>query len=437
MATDTREVRLGDGVLAETPAVYRGCFGDRPAIVVADVHTFEAAGRTVVDAVGAAGIEARPPFIFDEADLHAEWDHLLTLEAAIRAAGAVPIAVGSGTINDLTKLAAHRCGLPYMVVATAASMDGYTAYGASVLYEGSKDTFSCPAPTAVVADTDVLGRAPAELNAAGYGDLIAKTTAAADWLLADAVGAEAIDRTAWSMVQDPLREWLADADGVRRGRRAALAGLIEGLLMAGFAMQCSRSSRAASGAEHQFSHLWDMQHHRHNGRVPLHGCKVGIGTLAVTALFEELLARGLGRVDVERVCVAWPEWAVVERQIRETYADPAVRATALRESRAKYIDRASLARRLGHLVDVWAELAPKLHERLIPSAELRQRLVAAGAPADPGEIGIERERLRRSFVEACQVRRRYTVLDTASETGLLPTCLETLFGPHGPWEGGC
>src|SRR4029077_17844815 len=105
---------------------------------------------------------------------------------------AIPIAVGSGTINDLTKLAAHHAGRSYLCVATAASMDGYTAFGASITYQGSKQTFDCPAPAAVIADLDIICAAPGDMNAWGYADLLAKVTAGADWLLADALGIEPI-----------------------------------------------------------------------------------------------------------------------------------------------------------------------------------------------------------------------------------------------------
>ena len=141
---------------------------------------------------------------------------------------AVPVAVGSGTINDLTKLAAHRTGRRYVAVGTAASMDGYTAYGASITYNGSKQTFPCPAPIAVVADLDVMRAAPAELNAAGYADLMAKTVAGADWLLADAVGNEAINPGAWDIIQGRLREVLANPAGVRAGDLETLNRLAQG-----------------------------------------------------------------------------------------------------------------------------------------------------------------------------------------------------------------
>ena len=95
----------------------------------------------------------------------------------LESTAAIPVAVGSGTINDLTKLAAHRVNRPYMVVATAASMDGYTAYGASITASGSKQTFDCPAPRAVLADLEVIASAPPGMNASGYADLLAKIAA--------------------------------------------------------------------------------------------------------------------------------------------------------------------------------------------------------------------------------------------------------------------
>ena len=91
------------------------------------------------------------------------------------------------------KLAAHRTGRQYLCVATAASMDGYTAYGRRSRTTGSKQTFDCPAPRAVVADIDVIAAAPPELTASGYADLLAKITAGADWIVADALGVEPID----------------------------------------------------------------------------------------------------------------------------------------------------------------------------------------------------------------------------------------------------
>ena len=247
-ARETRCLELGSGVLGRTPEVYRQQFGDKPVLLVADTNTFAAAGKTTLEVFRRAGHACREPFVFTDSNLHAEHQHVAALEEAMRGHDAIPVAVGSGTINDLTKLAAHRAGRPYLAVATAASMDGYTAFGASIDCNGSKQTINCPAPAAVVADLDVICAAPAEMNAAGYADLLAKTTAGADWLLADALGVEAIDRTAWAIVQGGLREAVTNPAGVRNRNLEAVRQLTEGLLLGGFAMQSAKSSRPASGA---------------------------------------------------------------------------------------------------------------------------------------------------------------------------------------------
>ena len=435
-ARETRCLELGSGVLSRTPEVYRQQFGDKPALLVADTNTFAAAGQIVLQAFRRAGHACREPFVFAEPHLYAEHQHVAALEEALRRHDAIPVAVGSGTINDLTKLAAHRAGRQYLAVATAASMDGYTAFGASIAYHGSKQTINCPAPAAVVADLDVICAAPEGMNAAGYADLLAKTTAGADWLVADALGVEAIDPTAWAIVQGGLREAVANPAGVRNQDLEALRQLTKGLLLGGFAMQSAKSSRPASGAEHQFSHLWDMQHHLHEGRTPLHGFKVGIGTLAVAGLYEYLLARNLEDLDVASCCAWWPDVASREKKVRSLFSQADLTAVALQESRAKWVDAAGLRRQLETLRRIWPDLKGRLRRQLIPRQELKAMLRAAGAPVEPEEIGISRARLRQAFGQAYCLRRRFTVLDLAVRCGLLEPALGELFGPGGPWPVG-
>jgi glycerol-1-phosphate dehydrogenase [NAD(P)+] len=432
-ARETRCLELGAGVNGSTPRVFRQQFGKLPAIVVADVNTYLAAGRSVDEAFRAAGQPVLDPFIFRAPGLYAEHSYVAELQAALRGHSAIPVAVGSGTINDLTKLAAHRIGRPYLCVATAASMDGYTAFGASITYEGAKQTFLCPAPTAVVADVDVICAAPGEMNAWGYADLLAKVTAGADWIVADAVRVEPIDRQAWAIVQGRLRELVSDPAGVRARSPAAISRLVEGLMLGGFAMQSARSSRPASGAEHQFSHLWDMQHHVHNGHPPSHGFKVGIGTLAVTALYERLLAKDLSQLDVEGCCSAWPDEEAWVARARDLLGEGNLAEGAARELRAKFCGPAQLGEQLRLLQAVWPNLRERLSAQLLPLATLRRMLREAGAPTEPEQIGITRERLRASYWQGFCIRRRFTVLDLAVRTGLLDPCLDEIFGRDGLW----
>jgi glycerol-1-phosphate dehydrogenase [NAD(P)+] len=430
-ARETRALALGRGVLARVPEIFRQQFPGHRAVIVADEQTMVLAGCAVHDAFVAAGLEGARPFVFTAPDLYAEFRFVTQLEAALRTHTAIPVAVGAGTLNDLAKLAAHRAGRSYLCVATAASMDGYTAFGASITFQGAKQTFDCPAPRAVVADIDIIRCAPSAMTASGYADLQAKITAGADWILADALGVERIDARAWSIVQGGLRDSLADPAGARAGREEAITPLVEGLMLGGFAMQATKSSRPASGAEHQFSHLWDMEHHTHHGAAPSHGFKVGIATLAVAALYEHLLAQPLERLDVERCVALWPDAATAQAATQCLFAHDDFTDTALKETAAKHVSRDDLRAQLHRLRETWPELRTRLAAQLLPLVEMQHRLRAVGAPVECEEIGLTRERLRASFVRAQHIRRRFTVLDLAVRTATLTPALDALFAPGG------
>lgn len=432
-ARETRALVIGRDIVAQTPRVFGENFPGAAAVVIADPATYEIAGRQVNEALTKAGVPCREPFLFTIPALYAEMRFVEEVEASLRRLDAIPIAVGSGTINDLVKLAAHRTGRSYLCVATAASMDGYTAFGASITHQGAKQTFNCPAPRAVVADIEIIRRAPRDLTASGYADLAAKITAGADWILADALGAEPIDPRAWAIVQGGLRDALADPSGARAGRESSITPLVEGLMLGGFAMQWSKTSRPASGAEHQFSHLWDMEHHVHNGEAPSHGFKVGVATLAITRLYEELLAHDFAALDVDACVANWPDARAVPDRVRHDFSDTDFVETAVTETCAKHVAPPELRRQLHQLKTTWSAIRARLQAQLLPSAEMKRRFDLVGAPTEPEQIGISRARLRATFARAYHIRRRFTVLDVAVRTATLDALLERLFGAGGVW----
>jgi glycerol-1-phosphate dehydrogenase [NAD(P)+] len=402
-------------------------------MVIADVNTFAAAGRDVLDSLRSSGHPCARPFVFEDSNLRPEYTHVKAIERALVRHNAIAVAVGSGTINDLAKLASHNAGRPYLVVATAASMDGYSAFGASIMREGSKQTINCPAPVGILADLNVVEAAPEGMSASGYADLLAKTAAGADWLVADALGVESIDPTAWQLIHPRVRAWVSDPEGIRRVDPAALRSLILGLIMSGFAMQHTSTSRPASGAEHQFSHLWDMQHHAHQGRAPFHGLQVGIGTLASTALYEQLFSQCLDQLDIDALSAEWPDLRTVERDIRGRFNSPALTDKALEETRAKHISSKQIREQLVDLRTAWPQLRDRLRSHLMSFAEVKDRLHAAGSPCEPQQIGISPVRLRASYRQAYYIRRRFTVLDLAMRTGLLLPSLQQIFSRTKHW----
>ena len=434
-ARDTKALEFGEGAMERLPKMLEALFPGKKVVIVADDNTYNAAGRKVCGILDAAGTQMEDSFIFKDPDLYAEWSYLQQLEAYLKERDAVPVAVGSGVINDLTKLASHHLGRRYVIVGTAASMDGYTAYGASITYEGNKQTFDCPAPLGVVFDPAVAAKAPAGMSASGYADLLAKVPAGADWIISDAVGSEAIDDFAFGLVQKNLRKALSDPAAVADGDVEATGMLADGLIMSGFAMQAISSSRPASGTDHQFSHFWDMEGLCHNGRHVSHGFKVGIGTMVSTACLEFLISKDLTRLDIDACVAAWPTWEAQEAYIRKIFeGKPGHLARGLAESRAKYCGPEEIRCQLNAIVAVWPELRERIREQIIPFDDVKEMLRLVGAPSRPEEIGVSKARLRDTFKCIPFMRNRYTGIDLIYRAGLLDEVTEHIFGRGGRFE---
>ena len=277
----TKVFILDDDALPQIPELLRELWPGKTPWIIADGNTWRAAGEKVQRIVSAAGIPAREPHILPAVP-KPHPDHAVSCKLAeTMTQDIVPLAVGSGVVNDLVKTAAGIKGITYCCIPTAPSVDGYTSGGAAMSVNGFKMTVPCPAPAAVVADKSVLLSAPAEMAAAGYGDLAAKIVAGADWLIADALGQDPVKPEIWDIVQKDLRAWLAD----HRDRMAVFMGLAA----TGYAMQRCLDSRPASGAEHLCSHIWEMEGLTRGGEEVSHGFKVAVGSVASLRLMQFFL----------------------------------------------------------------------------------------------------------------------------------------------------
>ena len=433
-ATDTRSIVIGKGVADQAGRVFIELFGDRRAIIVADGNTFAAIGGVVAESLREAGVEMIEPYLFPGSPtLYAGYSNIELLRDHLAPLDAVVVAIASGTLNDVAKRANGELGREYMVVGTAASMDGYAAYGASITKDGFKQTLSCPAPAGIVADLTVMAAAPTRLTATGYGDLIEKVPAGADWIISDELGIEAIDGNVWALVQGPLREALSDPAGLRAGDPDSTYGLAEGLIMSGLAMQAYQSSRPASGAGHQFSHLWEMEKLGMDQDPPLsHGFKVGLGTVAIASLFEVLLTKDLTTLDVDAAVAAWPTREEMEARVRAVHSGDVVEP-AVTETLAKYVDAQELRARLKVIKEKWPVIAERVRAQLLPAADLKASLDTVGAVTHPSQIGVTMDRFRQTYSRAQMIRRRYTVLDLLVEANLLDECVDELFAEGGFW----
>ena len=431
----TRIVDVDVDAIARLPSTIATIARGRRPIVVADSHTMAAAGERTLAALAAAGIEADAPIVLDEAPrLKPRADLAATLAERLKEKPYLPLAVGSGVINDLTKFASHIAGIPYASVATAASMDGYAATGAALLDDGFKRTLDCAPPLAVIADLDVIARAPSRMAGWGYGDLSGKLVAGLDWVLADFVGEDAIAREPFALVQDHLAGWLAGYARIARHDRQALRELVIGLLVSGFAMQAHGNSRPASGSDHQFAHLWEMESLTVDGEPAAHGACVGLGAVAMLAMYEWFLRQDVAARAIARSRAAAADDSTVDAEVATAFADLAVRQNASREMDAKRAASSRLPARLQRLGTRWPALRARLSATLVPAAELQRRLAACGAPSHPEEVGLTLRSLARDYRRVRLIRRRYTLLDCLDDLGWLDLAIDALFSADGFWR---
>mgnify|MGYP001826907048 CR=1 FL=1 len=381
--------------------------GDRPVAVIGDPNTLAACGAGLASALNARGGSAA---VLDTGHLHADQDAVDRLTPTL-GPGCLPVAIGSGTLNDVVKAAAHSLRIPYVAVATAASMNGYTSAIAAITVEGLKRTLPSTPPVAVYADPDVLAAAPPGMAVSGIADLLSKPVSGADWKLSHIL---------WGDPYCPAPSEMAESAVAAAAARPGDSGILfDALLVSGFSMACAGSSSPASGGEHLISHYLDMTAASEPGgpREPaLHGEQVGVATATTTRLYRQVLGSA-------------PDW----RRATSLAADPdgvrqaldtvpwipeRLRALFLEESLAKLGRTGTARERIGRIEECWSRLGEELAGDLRTAERYRSVLATIGAPCTPEDLGVSRER----YTEACRlarwVRDRYSILDLAGDLGM-------------------
>ena len=296
---DIQAIRVGSGVIQELPGILRD-LGASHIFLVADNYTYEAAGRQVEQLLDHAGLPYHKRVFQTETPLVPNEYALGSVLAAMTSQDDMLLAVGSGTLNDVTKYVSARTGVPYVIAATAPSMDGYASTVAPTILDGFKTTLPAVYPAAIVADVDILKDAPMPMLTAGFGDIIGKFTSLADWRLSHQLNGEYYCPEVAGVIEAAVETCAANAQALAQREPQAIQAVTEALILSGLAMGMVGVSRPASGAEHQMAHYWEMDALRRGEEHPLHGNAVGVGTVLAASLYEmaaEYLPQGFAAPD--------------------------------------------------------------------------------------------------------------------------------------------
>lgn len=282
---DIQAIRVGSGVIQELPGILRD-LGASHIFLVTDNYTYEAAGRQVEQLLDQAGLAYHKRVFQTETPLVPNEYALGSVLAAMTSQDDMLLAVGSGTLNDVTKYVSARTGIPYVIAATAPSMDGYASTVAPTILDGFKTTLPAVYPAAIVADVDILKDAPMPMLTAGFGDIIGKFTSLADWRLSHQLNGEYYCPEVAGVIEAAVETCAANAQALAQREPQAIQAVTEALILSGLAMGMVGVSRPASGAEHQMAHYWEMDALRRGEEHPLHGNAVGVGTVLAASLYE-------------------------------------------------------------------------------------------------------------------------------------------------------
>lgn len=296
---DIQAIRVGSGVMQELPGILRD-LGASHIFLVTDNYTYEAAGRQVEQLLDQAGLAYHKRVFQTETPLVPNEYALGSVLAAMTSQDDMLLAVGSGTLNDVTKYVSARTGIPYVIAATAPSMDGYASTVAPTILDGFKTTLPAVYPAAIVADVDILKDAPMPMLTAGFGDIIGKFTSLADWRLSHQLNGEYYCPEVAGVIEAAVETCAANAKALAQREPQAIQAVTEALILSGLAMGMVGVSRPASGAEHQMAHYWEMDALRRGEEHPLHGNAVGVGTVLAASLYEmaaEYLPQGFAAPD--------------------------------------------------------------------------------------------------------------------------------------------
>ncbi len=288
--------------------------------LVADRNTYAVLGERVAAALRAHNFDLKE-VIFSGTEVVADAHHILRVLIESDRADRTFIAVGAGTITDITRFVSHRMGCSFISVPTAPSVDGFASIGAPLIIDGVKTTVIAHAPRAIFADINTLMAAPPTMIAAGFGDMLGKITAIADWRLGQLLWDEPYDEAIAQRTLAAAQLCVDHAAAIGAHTPDGVRLLMEALIESGYCMLDFGSSRPASGTEHHYSHVWEMTLLRNGRPAILHGAKVGVATVLVAALYEQI--GQLSRPDVaDRLeSASLPDQTQERAQIRAAYGE--------------------------------------------------------------------------------------------------------------------
>ena len=269
-----REIHTGAGIIESTGSICKDLMFEGKVLVVTGPNTLKIGGEKAIESLQNEGFSVEM-LIIDKAS-----EDVVSQVQEMAHDVSVVLGVGGGKVIDSAKLASTRNRIQFISVPTAASHDGIASPRASIRNEKGSVSLEAQAPIGVIADTEIISKAPFRLLAAGCGDIVSNYTAVLDWKLAHRLLNEYYSDSASALSLMTAKMTLESAAAIKEGHIESAALVVKALISSGMAISIAGTSRPASGSEHKFSHALDIV----APKPALHGEQCGIGTIMMMYL---------------------------------------------------------------------------------------------------------------------------------------------------------
>jgi glycerol-1-phosphate dehydrogenase [NAD(P)+] len=410
------QIVTGAGVINQIPEILQSA-DVKKVFVLADKNTFEAAGKCVCEALKRTKI-SHSIYCFLSEKVFPNEQSVGEVVMHFDNACDFIISVGSGVLNDIGKILAKTAKVPYMIVGTAPSMDGYASASSSMDLHGLKTSLSSKSPEYIVGDTDILKNAPMCMLQAGLGDMLAKYISIAEWRIAHEITGEYYCERVAQLIRTALKRCVENAEGLLKREDEAVKAVFEGLVIGGVAMAFAGVSRPASGVEHYFSHVWDMRGLEFGTKVDLHGIQCAVATNIAARLYEKVLKIMPDKEKALAYAKAFEyrDWAKELKVFLGTSADAMI---ALEEKEQKYSVEKH-AKRLEIIIEKWGKIQAIIREEILTQKQIESILDIIGAPKTAKEIGIDCD-LGTTLKATKDIRDKYVLSRLLWDLGLIET----------------
>jgi glycerol-1-phosphate dehydrogenase [NAD(P)+] len=384
-------------------------------LLVADSNTYPVLGQKMEAALKGHGWDIRS-VVYSEPAVVPDEEFIFQLLLQADDVERTYLAVGSGTLTDITRIVSHRTRCRFISVPTAPSVDGFTSPTASLVVRRIKKTVMAQPPVAVFADLPTLVAAPQMMIAAGYGDILGKTIALADWRLGHLLWDEPYSPEIAARVRATLDTCIEATDEIGQASPAGIRKLMFSLVDSGLCMLDYGNSRPAAGCEHYMSHFLEMKLLRESRPAVLHGAKVGMCSLLAAEQYAQLRQMDRAQAATRLAIAAQPERTADMQRIRQTFGPI---TESLFVEQAPFLDMtvADFDRLKQRILEHWDEVQALAAE--VPAPEkLADLLGRAGGATRPADLCLSDEEVQQALTESHFLRNRFTICKLGRIIGL-------------------